>query len=406
MPFRCPIAAGIAFSCALMLGGAGTAAVKVDRVGSGDGLLGGALAVRVSGAALAHTAQLLPTDDSGSVVGESDAQAQTRRVLERLQSTLALTGSSLDGVIRLNAVVRDAETARVLQRGIEQYFPEDARPSVTLVQSGLPDQRALVAVDAVAIARLGASVPAVQLVAGTRAVAGAFGTALAGILPVSPRVYVSGRAADGEPAEAATDVLRQLEETMRFLRLHRSQIVQLKCFLHPISSAPDVTRAIVNHFGDPAPAVVFVEWSNRQTIEIEAVAASDPAVADGATAVEYLTPPGQTASPVFSRVARMHRSDAIYVSTLNGRSPDRAELQIREMFTDLLQILERAGSDLLHLAKATYFVADDQTSRMLNEIRPEFYDPQRPPAASKASVRGTAVAGRSLAVDMIAVPKN
>ncbi len=405
MTARRTVAAAVALGCALLPGAAGSAAVQVDRVGSGEGLLGGSQAVRVWDAALAHTAQLLPTDDSGSVVAPSDAQVQTQRVLARLASALSAAGSSLDDVIRLNAVVGDTQSAAALQRGIERHFPAEARPSVTLVQGALPDPRALVAVDAVAVARRGAGLRTVQMVAGTASNAGAFGTALIGILPIGPRVYVSGRAADGEPAEAAADVLRQLEETLRFLRLPRSQIVQLKCFLRPVSSAPDVASAISKHFEGQAPAVVFVEWSNRQTIEIEAVAASDPALADGSVAVEYLTPTGQTASPVFSRVTRMHRPDAIYLSTLNGRTPDRGGLQIREMFADLARILKLAGSDLLHLAKATYFVSDDRTSRMLNEIRPEFFDPQRPPAASKASVPGTAVAGRSLAVDMIAAPR-
>ena len=56
-----------------------------------------------------------------------------------------------------------------------------------------------------------------------------------------------------------------------------------------------------------------------------------------------------------------------------------------------------------HLAKATY-VTDELTSTKLNEIRREFYDPKRPPAASKSSVAGTGIEGRTLAIDLIAVP--
>ncbi|MYB54597.1 MAG: RidA family protein, partial [Acidobacteriia bacterium] len=107
---------------------------------------------------------------------------------------------------------------------------------------------------------------------------------------------------------------------------------------------------------------------------------------------------------VFSRIAQVFQPASIYVSTLNGRGSGSAEQQIRAMFADLAGILGQAGSDLDHLAKATYYVSDDSTSAALNQIRPEFYDPKSPPAASKASVRGTAVADRSLAVDMIAVP--
>ena len=48
--------------------------------------------------------------------------------------------------------------------------------------------------------------------------------------------------------------------------------------------------------------------------------------------------------------------------------------------------LEAAGSDLRHLVKATYYVTDEDASRALNELRPKFYDPARPPAASKAAM--------------------
>ena len=41
----------------------------------------------------------------------------------------------------------------------------------------------------------------------------------------------------------------------------------------------------------------------------------------------------------------------------------------------------------------------------LNELRPKFYDPKRPPAASKAFVPGVGLAGPSLMIDMIAVQR-
>jgi type I restriction-modification system DNA methylase subunit len=49
-------------------------------------------------------------------------------------------------------------------------------------------------------------------------------------------------------------------------------------------------------------------------------------------------------------------------------------------------------------------IIDNDASAKLNELRPKFYDPQRPPAASKAQVFGVGVANRSLTLDMIAVP--
>ena len=78
--------------------------------------------------------------------------------------------------------------------------------------------------------------------------------------------------------------------------------------------------------------------------------------------------------------------------------------QIHAIFASLKHVLGETGSDLKHLVKATYYPAADDPSAKLNEIRPEYYDPKRPPAASKAFVAGTGFAGRTITLDMIAVP--
>jgi enamine deaminase RidA (YjgF/YER057c/UK114 family) len=78
---------------------------------------------------------------------------------------------------------------------------------------------------------------------------------------------------------------------------------------------------------------------------------------------------------------------------------------VGEIFDALGGIAKQTGSDLEHLVKATYYVTDADASRQLNELRPRYYNPLRPPAASKAMVRGTGQSGRTVTLDMIAVTK-
>src|SRR5207237_729436 len=94
----------------------------------------------------------------------------------------------------------------------------------------------------------------------------------------------------------------------------------------------------------------------------------------------------------------------IYVSGLFGTRGGNATAQIEEIFATLDGVLKKAGSDLRHMAKATYYVSDDDASGKLNELRPKYYDPSRPPTASKAQVAGVGVEGRTVTLDMIAVP--
>jgi enamine deaminase RidA (YjgF/YER057c/UK114 family) len=67
-------------------------------------------------------------------------------------------------------------------------------------------------------------------------------------------------------------------------------------------------------------------------------------------------------------------------------------------------VLKGTGSDWKHLVKATYYCSNNETSAKLNELRPKYYDPSRPPSASKALVNGVGRAARGLTIDMIVVP--
>jgi enamine deaminase RidA (YjgF/YER057c/UK114 family) len=148
---------------------------------------------------------------------------------------------------------------------------------------------------------------------------------------------------------------------------------------------------------------VFVEWDSTLPIEIELIAAA-PGGKKAADPVEYLTPPGMTASPVYCRVARVTAERYLYTGGLVSAKPGTGAEQVAGTFERLRGVLTDAGSDFNHLVKATYYVSDEDASAALNKLRPQFYDPKRPPAASKAKVAGTGVKERSLILDMIAVP--
>jgi enamine deaminase RidA (YjgF/YER057c/UK114 family) len=87
-------------------------------------------------------------------------------------------------------------------------------------------------------------------------------------------------------------------------------------------------------------------------------------------------------------------------STVNG------EIEVKDQFAQLDRILKLTGSDFKHLAKATYYVSTDSASVSLNKLRPGYYDPQRPPAASKAIVSSVGFKDLGLTIDMIAVPNS
>ncbi len=110
-----------------------------------------------------------------------------------------------------------------------------------------------------------------------------------------------------------------------------------------------------------------------------------------------------TTSPVYCKVTRINFGQKIYISGLYGQVSGNADSELTSIFNSMGAILKSTGSDFRHLVKATYYVSNDIHSAKLNEIRPKFYDPLRPPAASKAMVKDVGKSQAGVSIDMIGV---
>jgi enamine deaminase RidA (YjgF/YER057c/UK114 family) len=363
---------------------------------------GGSVAVEVGDEPLVHTAQFADNGTLEPVEPGRSAAEQTDLVLGKVLTTIEAAGGDAARVVKLNVVVTNAADVAPVRKAIEKKFPAGKRPAVGFVVGKLPFPKALVAIDAVAPAK--GLLDGVKLAGSLKGVP-PVGGAHAAVLPAGRRVYVSGQAEKGEsPVEAARKTLASLRATLKWLGLDDSHVVQCKSFLRPISAAGEVTKVFDEHFGnEKCPPLVFVEWDSTLPIEIELVA-SAPMTDKPATGVEYLTPPGMTASPIYCRVTRVASDRFLYTGGLVAAKGGSGEEQVAAVFTRLSGVLKDAGGDFKHLVKATYYVSDEDASGALNKLRPKYYDPKRPPAASKAKVAGTGFEGRTLVLDMIAVP--
>ena len=360
-------------------------------------------AVRVDNAALAHTAQLLAREHH-----TTSRNREIRDVFNRLSVVLADVNSSKKDLVKLNLYVSDEETRKAALTFLASWCAADSRPAVCTVATALPQGRKFAA-DAVFIekqVRAGAKVTH-RFGKGDDSKAST-GKACVSVLPKGDVVYVSGQAQTGDDLATATKTtLQELLKTLQGLKLDRPDIVQVKCFLEPMSKVKVVDREIKAFFGDETiPAVSHVEWirgGGSRPIEIELVVAAP--LTKTTETVSYYTPPGMKASPVFSRVTRIHGNRRVYIAGLIAENSGDSAGQVHSIFQQLIRQLKPTRSNLRHLAKATYYVADGDISSHLNRVRPHYYDPKRPPAASKAMVRGTGFTGRTIAVDMIAAPE-
>lgn len=362
------------------------------------------------GGDLFYTAQLLPLDAQGRVVAPNDRRLQVDQTIRQLELTLAAAKLKLSDIVKLNVYCADDDAADAVRKGLPARFPLGL-PAVCYVTTSLPHS-ALVALDAVARSpqELAPFDSPRGLAPGVHAEPRRTHWALS---PEGSRVYVAGQAEKGDLRGATKGTLQSLERTLKFLGLEWADVVQIKSFVTPMSSVAQAEDEFVKFFGEATvPPLAWVEWKSDLPIEIELVASAnrgrDSQLVGKPADLEFLTPPGMTTPTIYSRVVRTHGPTTLFVSGLYGEPGESGEKQVERIFQDLektLQLPLADAGDFRHLAKATYYVSDDDASGKLNALRPRYYDPQRPPAASKALVRGVGLPKATITIDMIAVPK-
>jgi enamine deaminase RidA (YjgF/YER057c/UK114 family) len=362
---------------------------------------GMAQAVIVQGQPLVHTRQLLPLDAGGNLVGSGSVEQQVNQCLDNLEAVLGTSGSSLDRLVRLNVYAMSPPIVDRVRERLAARLAPGVRPAITSVLTPLPHRAALAAVDAVA-----AAADQGQTVTLHRggAVAGDSNHADAAVLPRGGVAYLSGVPAEGGLTVSAVDKsMSALLKTLGELNLSPAQVVRLKVFLRPASSAGEVLGRLQEYFpGQMTPPVAFVEWLAPPPVEIEMVAQL-PLSGNAVPGVQYYNPPEVRPLQIFSRAALVRTERQIYISSLYARKAGGGQEQALDVFDQLQTILDQTGSDLRHMAKATYYVYDDSSARGMDRARLWLYDQDRPPAASKCLVHGVGQADRTLTMDMIAV---
>ena len=365
-----------------------------------DAKTGSSAAVVVGDVPLVQTDQVFSAAIVEGDVDPASVEQQIEGLFRKLETVLKTAGSGLDRSVKLDFYVAEWKLIRLIEAELARQFEGDHKPAVAFIVTRPADQRSLVSVDAIATT-------AKQPGRSAQILRDEKNDAAVSVVPDGTRIYVSGQAARNESLGKATrGTLEQLHETLRFLRRRPDDILQIKCFLQPMSKA-DVVRAEIKRFfgSKPVPPVSLVEWQSGATVPLEIEIVAFGGRNRTGPVVEYLTPPGMKASPVFSRVARINHSKSIYISGLYpAEESSEAILEVEQLFSSLKRILKKSGSDLRHLVKATYYVSEDHTSRSLNQLRPKYYDPERPPAASKAKVADVGQPGAGITLDMIAVP--
>ncbi len=365
-------------------------------------------AVVVHDGPLVHTGSLLPIDPSGKLVAEGDLHGQFRYVLQQLQTVLVAADSRLEEMVRLDVVAASPKMVQALESNLSKFLGEKRKVVTTFVAGDLPRKGILVAIDAVAISSFD-SKDKVRIVTHPE-VFHEPGQSHAAILPRGEKIYLSGWIhRDGKKLSEIVDSTLQYQiSQLERLGSKPENVVQIRAFLDMSTQRSVVEQSVARLFQEQSavPPVVYVPWGREGAPEIEFVVAGRSEEAEQKRpAVEYFNMPGRPASPVFSRAARINSDKLIYVSGMVARKGGTAEEQVQQIFEDMETALAACDSDLKHLVKATYFLADSEASKALTQVRLALFDPKKPPAASGFTAQSVGYAERAANIDMIAVPR-
>ncbi|MGQ9504012.1 MAG: RidA family protein [Thermogutta sp.] len=371
---------------------------KIKRVKLGDDPAGWS-AVCIQGYPLIFTGQVFAENGSGDGKA-SELTSELTSAWGRLEAILEKAGSQKDMIVRLNLSVSKEDDVPQVIAFVRQQLTSDSFPALTLVVTPLPREKARVAFDAIAyLDGQSTDVKAIRLSDGSN------GPRDAVVCPPGGLIFFSGQPDKNPLPTAAENAITALLAAAKDLHVEKADIMQIRVFIQPISESPTVLEVLQQVFAEgPLPPVVFTEWIASAPVEIEMIARLSAQAVVGNDRVRFYNPPGVKPSPTFSRVAIIQTDRLIFLPGMLSRKEGSGQEQVNDIFAQMTEGLTLTGSDLQHMAKATYYVVDKEASDAMDAVRKKLYNPDRPPAASKVTVHGVGLAGRTASLDVIAVP--
>ncbi len=96
------------------------------------------------------TAGMLALDASGNLIGDGDAGAQTRQVMENIKEILEEAGGSLEDIVYNMIFLKDLADYGAMNEVYATYFPDNP-PARACIQAGLVRPEFLVEIAATAV---------------------------------------------------------------------------------------------------------------------------------------------------------------------------------------------------------------------------------------------------------------
>lgn len=98
-----------------------------------------------------YIAGMVAQDENGNVVGEGDAEAQTRQIWRNIGVAVQAAGGSLADIVKTTTYVTGIEHGAAVRRVRGELFPENPPTSTLLVVSELANPAYVVEIESIAV---------------------------------------------------------------------------------------------------------------------------------------------------------------------------------------------------------------------------------------------------------------
>jgi enamine deaminase RidA (YjgF/YER057c/UK114 family) len=333
---------------------------------------------------------LVPKDPPAAVVAEtrrlvyhvtplSGKGLLSQQVRDALKALSRLTGSA--SVVKLRAFVAGSGDVRRVREIVSSTFTDRKQPIPVLavVQvGGLPLEGAQVVLESVSVAKKDVNDYGLAFIAGQAATSS---NPLDPVLPLAQKslesVRIAAKAAGSEP----DDVLR------------------VTCFLSSLDHSQEVRQLFATEYPKAAFDYLQVQRApTRAVAECEAVARLRW---NTGRPLHMLNPDGLPKSPNYSQIALV--SSPKVVLTGAQVSFGFQDSDARLAFQRLDKVMEQFGSSLRQAAMVQLYPLSQSLADQARKVRAEFYEPNRPPAATMLVFEGLPSMDAGFAVDAVAV---
>ena len=305
----------------------------------------------------------------------------SQQVRDALKALLRSSGGA--SIVKLRAFVAGSGDLRRVPAIVSETFTEKhlPLPAVSVIQIGaLPMEGAQVAIESMAVAKKE--------------------------MNPSGLVFVSGQAAPSDTPLVKVAALAQksaadLKTALQAAGSGPADALRVTCFCSTLDDYAAVRAVVEPDYRHAALSFVQLQRSPfRSVVECEAVARASRK-AQGR--VQFENPAGLAQSPNYSQLALVSAPRLILSGTQVSYGYQDSDARLA--FQRLAKALEAGGSSVKDIAFASFYPLSSSIAEQVRRIRFEFFDKQRPPAATMQPFEGLPAMDAGFAVDVVAIAR-